>query len=238
MTELIEEEIETGADNEPLSEVVYARLRRALMRAELKPHERLKVRDLAQQMGTSETPVREALFQLAHEGAIEIRPRYYIRVKRLTLREYTEIRDIRMNLEPMAAERALPFINDDIIEQLAAAHEALIAAEAAHDWPTALQTNFDFHFGLYSRSGMSTLTEVLEGLWIRVGPVLSELYPDAHPTYAERHQHLNVLDALRARDPYSLREAIRMDLIEGGRNLRQHLGSYEAAAAAASNRRR
>ena len=75
MTELIEEEIETGADNEPLSEVVYARLRRALMRAELKPHERLKVRDLAQQMGTSETPVREALFQLAHEGAIEIRPR-------------------------------------------------------------------------------------------------------------------------------------------------------------------
>ena len=238
MTELIEEEIETGADNEPLSEVVYARLRRALMRAELKPHERLKVRDLAQQMGTSETPVREALFQLAHEGAIEIRPRYYIRVKRLTLREYTEIRDIRMNLEPMAAERALPFINDDIIEQLAATHEALVAAEAANDWPTALQTNFDFHFGLYSRSGMSTLTEVLEGLWIRVGPVLSELYPDAHPTYAERHQHLNVLDALRARDPYSLREAIRMDLIEGGRNLRQHLGAYEAAATAASNRRR
>lgn len=219
---------EDGGDS-PLSEFVYARLRRALMRAELKPHQRLKVRDLAQQMGTSETPVREALFQLAHEGAIEIRPRYYIRVRRLTLREYTEIRDIRMNLEPMAAERALPCIDDGVIDQLAATHDALVAAEAAHDWPAALQTNFDFHFGLYSRSGMSTLTEVLESLWIRVGPVLSELYPDAHPTYAERHQHLNVLDALRARDAYSLREAIRMDLIEGGRNLRQHLGALEAA---------
>ena len=54
MTELKLQETE----NEPLSEVVYARLRSALMRAELAPHERLKVRDLAQQMGTSETPVR------------------------------------------------------------------------------------------------------------------------------------------------------------------------------------
>lgn len=229
MNDVIAARREAEDEAGPLSELVYARLRRALMRAEMKPHERLKVRDLAQKMGTSETPVREALFQLAHEGAIEIRPRYYIRVRRLSLREYVEIRDIRMNLEPMAAERALPFIDDEAIEQLAATHEALVAAEAAQDWPAALQTNFDFHFGLYTRSGMSTLTEVLESLWIRLGPVLSELYPDAHPTYAERHQHLNVLDALRARDPYSLREAIRMDLFEGGRNLRQHLSDYETA---------
>lgn len=193
------------------------------MRAELKPHQRLKVRDLASQMGTSETPVREALFQLAHDGAIEIRPRYYIRVRRLSAAEYTEIRDIRMSLEPMAAERALPHIDDAVVDQLADAHDTLIAAETSGDWRTALQANFDFHFGLYTRSGMPTLTEVLEGLWIRIGPILSDLYPDAHPTYGERHQHLNVLDALRARDPYSLREAIRMDLFEGGRNLRRRL---------------
>lgn len=238
MSDVIASEPDAEDETGPLSELVYVRLRRALMRAELKPHQRLKVRDLAQQMGTSETPVREALFQLAHEGAIEIRPRYYIRVRRLSLQEYTEIRDIRMNLEPMAAERALPFIDDAVIDQLAATHEALVKAEAEQDWPTALQTNFDFHFGLYSRSGMSTLTEVLESLWIRVGPVLSELYPDAHPTYAERHQHQNVLDALRARDSYSLREAIRMDLIEGGRNLRQHLSEYEAAEKTPNRKRR
>ena len=85
---------------------------------------------------------------------------------------------------------------------------------------------------------MPTLTEVLEGLWIRIGPLLSDLYPNAHPTYAERHQHLNVLDALRARDSYALREAIRMDLIEGGRALRQHLLDYETAAAQQGLRRR
>lgn len=235
---MIDETAAAEDDPLPLSEVVYARLRQSLMRAELKPHERLKVRDLARQMGTSETPVREALFQLAHEGAIEIRPRYYIRVRRLTLDEYTEIRDIRMSLEPMAAERALPHITEADIDRLAVVHETLVHAEATGDWPTALQANFDFHFGLYSRSGMPTLTEVLEGLWIRIGPILSELYPHAHPTYAERHQHLNVLDALRARDPYSLREAIRMDLFEGGRALRQHLADHAAAQAALQKGRR
>ncbi|MEP3326208.1 MAG: GntR family transcriptional regulator [Nitratireductor sp.] len=222
----------------PLSEIVYAKLRRSLMRAEMKPHERLKVRDLAQKMGTSETPVREALFQLAHEGAIEIRPRYYIRVRRLSAAEYTDIRDIRMKLEPLAAERALPHIDDAAIDALALTHDALVEAEATGDWHTALQSNFDFHFGLYSRSGMQTLTEVLEGLWIRIGPLLSDLYPHAHPTYAERHQHINVLDALRARDAYALREAIRMDLVEGGRNLRQHLLEYESRATEAAVPRR
>jgi DNA-binding GntR family transcriptional regulator len=187
-------------------------------------------------MGTSETPVREALFQLAHEGAIEIKPRYYIRVRRLTLAEYLEIKDIRLKLEPLAAERALPFITDADIAMLTTEHERLVAAEAAGDWRTALQANFNFHFGLFTRSNMPTLIDVLEGLWIRIGPLLSELYPDAHPTYAERHQHLNVLDALRAKDSYSLREAIRMDLVEGGRNLRQHLSSFEVESGSPDSR--
>lgn len=212
-----------------LSDGVYARLRTALMRAELPPHRRLKVRDLARQMGTSETPVREALLQLAHDGAIEIKPRFYIRVRRLSVAEYLEIRDIRLELEPMAAERALPHIGPEEIAGLEAAHARLVAAEEAGDWPVALEANFDFHFGLYGRSGMTTLIEVLHGLWMRIGPMLSELYPGAKPSYADEHQHLAVLDALRRRDAPALRMAIRMDLIEGGRHLIRHLAKLEAA---------
>ena len=107
--------------------------------------------------------------------------------------------------------------------ELAEAHRRLREAEVAKDWGPAVQANFDFHSGLYYRSSMPTLIAMLESLWIRIGPLLSELYPDAHPTYAERHQHENVLDALRARDAYSLREAIRQDLLEGGRNLVRHM---------------
>ena len=64
---------------------------------------------------------------------------------------------------------------------------------------------------------------------MRIGPLLSELYPDAAPSYEDRHQHENVLDALRARDAYSLREAIRLDLLEGGRNLLRRMEEAERA---------
>ncbi|MBN9548734.1 MAG: GntR family transcriptional regulator, partial [Alphaproteobacteria bacterium] len=62
-----------------LSSQIYLRLRQELMSARLHPGDRLKIRDLAQQLGTSETPVREAIFQLVKDGALEMKPGYYIR---------------------------------------------------------------------------------------------------------------------------------------------------------------
>lgn len=209
--------------SEILSNTVYATLKTQLMQAKLHPLQRLKVRDLAKSLGVSETPVREALIQLSRDGAIEIKPRYYIRVRKLSVVEYEEIRAMRLELESMAAERALPNITDAEIDQLEDIHNRLIAAEQSGDWPEALQTNFDFHFILYRRSGMPHLIDVLEALWMRVGPILSELYPNAIPTYASQHQHEVVLKALRARDSYMLRMAIRMDLLEGGAPLLRYL---------------
>ncbi len=167
------------------------------MQAQLLPLQRLKVREVAKVLGTSETPVREALIQLSREGAIEIKPRYYIRVRRLSAAEYEEIRAIRLELEPMAAERALPHITPDVIDQLEEIHRRLIASEQSANWPEALQTNFDFHFKLYRLSGMQHLLDMLEALWMRTGPILSELYPHAMPAYAGPHQHEVVLNALR-----------------------------------------
>ena len=78
---------------------------------------------------------------------------------------------------------------------------------------------------------MATLTEVISDLWVRIGPMLSELYPGARPTYAEEHQHLAIIDALSRNDAPGLRMAVRMDLIEGGRQLRRHLAKLEQEAA-------
>src|SRR3546814_13662765 len=103
----------------------------------------------------------------------------------------------RCRAGPWAAERALPHIRPGDSEHLAALHARLIAAEHDRDYPTALEANFDFHFGLYWRSSMPTLIELLESLWIRVGPLLNDLYPDGHPPYEDRHQNEVVLAALR-----------------------------------------
>ena len=78
------------------SDRVYRQLRERLMRGILKPHQRLRIRELAAALGTSETPVREAIFQLVRDGGLELKPHHYIRVRRLSLAEYFELRDIRL----------------------------------------------------------------------------------------------------------------------------------------------
>ena len=75
---------------------------------------------------------------------------------------------------------------------------------------------------------MPIVINLLETLWMQVGPLLNDLYPSAPPTYADRHQHENILDALERGDPYDLREAIKQDTLEGGRNLVNHLRAIEA----------
>lgn len=210
-----------------LSSQIYLRLRQQLMSARFQPGERLKIRDMASRLGTSETPVREALFQLVKDGALEMKPGYYIRVRRVNLKEYLELREIRLLLEPEAALKALPNIDDAFIEELSSMHDDLVEAERVKDYPRALQANYDFHFSVYRKSGMPHLIEILERLWIQVGPLMTFLYPHGHPTYAGLHQHVNVLNALKARDKKALGKAFQQDLIEGGRNFVRYLAEIE-----------
>jgi len=214
-----------------LSSQIYLRLRQELMSARLHPGDRLKIRNLAQQLGTSETPVREALFQLVKDGALEMKPGYYIRVRRISLTEYLELRDIRLVLEPYAAAKALPHIDDAFLKTIEDIHDKLVEAERTKDYPAALQYNYDFHFAVHRKSGMPHLIEMIERLWIQAGPLLSLLYPHGHPTYEGRHQHLNVIAALRARDEAALRRAFEQDLIEGGRKFIEHLAEIESKEA-------
>ncbi|HEV7254348.1 MAG TPA: GntR family transcriptional regulator [Mesorhizobium sp.] len=217
-----------------LSSQIYLRLRQQLMSARLRPGDRLKIRELAQQLGTSETPVREALFQLVKDGALEMKPGHYFKVRRVSLKEYMELRDIRLVLEPYAALKALPHTDETFLKELATTHERLVAAERAKDYPAALQHNYDFHFSIYRRSEMPHLIEILERLWIQVGPLLSMLYPYGHPTYEGLHQHLHVIRAFNEGDPNAVQEALEQDLIEGGRNFIRFLAEAEGKEAKSS----
>ncbi len=211
-----------------LASQIYDRVRDQLMSARFQPGQRLKIRDMSKQLGTSETPVREALLQLVRDGALEMKQGHYIRVRRLSLIEYLEIRDIRLELEPLAAGRAVSRLDDGAIDRLADTHRKLIHAEQTKNYPDALQFNYEFHFGIYRASGMPQLTNLLEKLWVQVGPMLTYLYPFGHPTYAGAHQHTHVIGALRRRDVEAVKTAVAQDLIEGGTNFVSHLAQLEA----------
>lgn len=215
-----------------LTDRVYHQMRDRLMRGILKPHQRLRIGELSKTFGISETPIREAIFQLVRDGAVEAKPHSYFRVRKLSVAEYLERREIRLLLEPLAAERALDNIVDADIERLAAHHRRLITAEETKQYDPAVRANFDFHFGLYKCSKMPQLITVLENLWLQHGPMLNYLYPDGHPTYDGRHQHEHILDALRQRNRETLRVAVHEDLVEGGRNFLRHIRELENAGKA------
>jgi DNA-binding GntR family transcriptional regulator len=214
----IKEQSNEATERSNLASQIFEYLSSQLMQGVLQPGQRLKIRELAKLMGTSETPVREALIQLVRDRALEMKEGYFIRVRRLRLAEYLEIRNIRLALEPLAAAQAAIRLDSVALKHLTEIHKQLILAEKTHDYKTALQCNFDFHFGIYRASGMPQLTELLERLWVQIGPMMNFLYPHGHPQYDGPHQHVQVLKALKAKDTSAVRQAISADLIEGGRN--------------------
>ncbi len=91
-------------DHESLSNTVYATLCDALIQGRFQPGDRLKIRDLAGQLGTSVTPIRDAILRLAHDEAIVFRSARDIRIPDVSEDRYLEIRSIRIRLEALAGE--------------------------------------------------------------------------------------------------------------------------------------
>ncbi|WP_456621842.1 GntR family transcriptional regulator [Bradyrhizobium sp. P5_C12] len=218
-----------GRDN--LTARVFGELRLALMEGRFRPGHRFKIRELAETMGVSETPIREALMQLVRARVLDMQASRSIEVARLSAAQYEELRGIRILLEGLAAERATTRISKADIANLKKYHQALVAAERGRRWREAVQVNWQFHHTLYKAADAPELLEMIETIWLRNGPLLNMLYPHATPTYPGRHQHLNVLDGLTARNPEAVKQSIQADLMEGGARLLKLLQDIEAGVA-------
>jgi DNA-binding GntR family transcriptional regulator len=201
---------------ESLTSKVYEELRTGLMEGRFWPGYRFKVRDLALAMKVSETPCREALMQLVRERVLVMDAGRSIAAAPLTLPQYLELRGIRLLLEGMAGEAAARRVTTAQLRRVEEYHRALMKATDEGDWPAAVRTNWQFHHAVYSAAGMPELLALIEGIWLRNGPMLNLQYPDAAPTYPGRHQHLAVIEGLRERNPAKVRQAIIDDTIEGG----------------------
>ena len=88
------------------------------------PGQRLRIRELSEAMGVSDTPVREAIMQLVREGGLEMRSGQSITVTRLSLTRYRELREIRLFLEGLATEKAVPLLTGADLKQLKKLHDA------------------------------------------------------------------------------------------------------------------
>jgi len=196
-----------------LGEAVYQRIADALVRGELRPGERLKIRDIAGEMGTSVTPVRDAILRLVQDGALVQRSPRDIRVPVLKLDEYLEIRRIRLELEGLAAEDAARKATIDDIARLASILADNERAFTEGHVEEAVALNQVFHFALAEVAGLGQLRAILHRLWLKIGPIISAAYERGGRAMIEHHPA--VLDAIRRSDPAGARAAIQRDITCG-----------------------
>ena len=206
----------------------YARLRNAVMVGALKPGTALTFRGLAQMLGLSPTPVREAMRRLSSEKAIEVLGNRRLRVPEMTIGRFEELVQLRIVLETHAAERAFPYLSDIVIENLKSLDDRMDSAIAAHDLDALTRMNQEFHKTLYALNPDQATIPLIESVWLQLGPFQRQVIENVERIYViDRHKEM--LAAMRARDLVALCAAIERDIRDGSiRSGRQMLrtGSF------------
>jgi DNA-binding GntR family transcriptional regulator len=157
---------------ETIRERAYSELRRSIIAGRFKPGEPIVVRVLAEQMGIGLMPVRESIQQLVTEGGFEFLPNRTVRVPVLSPAALEEIFAIRGKLEGFAAAKAAQLMTKDEIAQLKASHDRLVDASGSRVPGEGLAANLAFHFQIYQAARAPHLYEIIERLWLKVGPLL------------------------------------------------------------------
>ncbi|PZU51260.1 MAG: GntR family transcriptional regulator [Sphingomonas sp.] len=201
-------------DNPSLRESIYVGLRHQLITGRLAPGVAISTRGLAQQLGVSQMPVRDALGRLAAEGAVEIRSKRAIMVSMMTRTRFDDIMRCRLLLEPAAAADALPFIDTERLRAIRAADNAAGDALKNGDVNAYMESNFRFHSLIYRARPSDILNGMIETLWMQFGPFMRVVY-GRYGTANLVDQHVVATNAIAEGDADALRHAIEQDIGDG-----------------------
>lgn len=215
----------------------YARLCRDLKAGRFAPGEKLKLRDLAAEMGISPTPVREALARLISEQALEQVGHHSVRVPLMDEERFAEVRELRLLLEGRAAAHAAEHATSGDVQRLEALHVQMAEHRDAGDLAGELLASERFHMALYALAGMPVLARMVEGLWLQCGPLMRAL--QTHPLGQPRrqHPHHQVLRGLRKRDGEVARRGIEDEIERTTAPLLAYLRERSGAAQPQARRR-
>jgi GntR family transcriptional regulator, rspAB operon transcriptional repressor len=194
----------------------YAHLKDLILTSRLGPGEELREAALTESTGFGRSPVREALRRLVQEGFVEVRPRQGYRVSVVTLAGVRDLFEMRLLLEPAAVELAAARASDEELAELhSLAHETYVDGDRA-SYERFLQRNREFHVRIARVAGNERLARTLQGL-LEEMQRLFFIGLRGDDTAAElMHEHHELHDALRARDPARARQIV-VDQIEASR---------------------
>ena len=184
----------------PLRDVVFENLREAIVEGKLKPGQRLMEVQLAEQLGVSRTPVREAIRKLELEGLVVMLPRKGAYVANVSLKDVIDVLEIRASLEGLAASLAAERISDEDIKKLEAIVDEFKEGVSESDVESLLKKDVEFHECIFKATNNKKLHQFINSLWEQVYRFRVTYISDYDSTVNIIEEHKMILDAIKRGD--------------------------------------
>ncbi|MEM9107207.1 MAG: GntR family transcriptional regulator [Pseudomonadota bacterium] len=215
-----------------LQEQIYQQLRNRIMSGFFKPGQALSMRSVAEAVGVSVMPVRDALRRLEVENALVVGHNRALEVPKLDAETLLEVSQMRTALEGLAVERAVPAITEADLEQLRVHFTTMSESIVGDDADVYLAGNWAFHNHIYRCAGADLLLSTIESLWLRMGPYFRLTATDHDHLDNAMAIHQDILRALEFGDAAAARAGIAADIEAAASDLKTWLedhGKNEAA---------
>ena len=193
----------------PLRDVVFNTLRQAILKGELEPGERLMEIQLAERLGVSRTPIREAIRKLELEGLVLMIPRKGAEVAKISARSLRDVLEVRRALEELAIELACQRMSEEDVGNLQKAQEDFKKAIAEGDAMKIAETDEHYHDVIYEGTQNAKLIQMLNNLREQMYRYRLEYIKDEDKRKILVLEHEKLLKTVRERKVAEAKEAVR-----------------------------
>ena len=204
-------EFEANNENDylPLRDVVFNTLRTSILTGELKPGERLMEIHLADKLGVSRTPIREAIRKLELEGLVTMIPRRGAEVAQITEKNLRDVLEVRRALDALAVELACERITEDELAELKKACENFELETKRGNANQVAQADVELHDIILKASGNERLMQMISKLSQQMYRYRLEYIKDEDKRHILLVEHDQILKALSLRHVHEAKIAIR-----------------------------
>lgn len=184
----------------PLRDVVFNTLRRAILKGELKPGERLMEIALADKLGVSRTPIREAIRKLELEGLVVMAPRKGAKVASITERDLNDVLEVRKGMEVLAISLACKRITGEELEKLEIIERDFQNLIESGNLTELAEMDVKFHDTIYQATNNQRLVQLLNNLREQMYRYRMEYLKDIAVRRTLAEEHKAICQALRERN--------------------------------------
>ena len=196
----------------PLRDVVFNTLRQAILTGELKPGERLMEIHLANRLGVSRTPIREAIRKLELEGLVTMIPRRGAEVAQITEKSMSDVLEVRRAMDALCAELACERISDEEIRDLKVACDNFERAVRSKDAKKIAQADVELHDIIVKATGNSRLIQLINNLSEQMYRYRYEYIKDASQHSRLIEEHRIIYESIVRKDKETASRAAKMHI--------------------------